>query len=145
MKKEKNTDGPPGCSPWILQTDFGLSPTIMPQGIVILHFPPASVMINKNLSILEIYYFRIHHPSLFLMNLRHSKTWNFWHFHNTIIRLLCSKNIKLCLVLFTTKTSHTNNIFCTEVLVNTVSMIPPRPIESIFNQWNSINSSPTHF
>ena len=74
MKKEKNTDGPPGCSPWILQTDFGLSPTIMPQGIVILHFPPASVMINKNLSILEIYYFRIHHPSLFLMNLCHSKT-----------------------------------------------------------------------
>ena len=73
-EKGKYLDGRPSCSQCTLQTIFGFIPIIMPQGIVIVHCPPVSVMICNNSRILELDYPPIKHPSLFLLNLWHSQT-----------------------------------------------------------------------
>ena len=71
-KKIKNSDGTTGCSLCTLQTNLGLSTSIITQVIVVLHSPPAYVMISNHFKIIEIDYLPIHHPSLFLLNLWHS-------------------------------------------------------------------------
>ena len=53
-EKSKETDGKPRCSPLTLRTNMGLSPVIMPQGIVIVHYPPLSVMFGNTFRILEL-------------------------------------------------------------------------------------------
>ena len=116
---------------WTLQTNLGLSPTTMPQYIVVVQRTPLFLMISNKFRILELDYPPIHHPSLLILTLRHSQTWKVWHHHNIIIRIIKNKNIKLCLVPFTTKTSQIT-ILKPKVLVDTVSMNPPRPIEPLF-------------
>ena len=68
-ENSKNLYGPLGRSPCTLQTNLGLIPTIMLQGIVILHWTPVYLMIRNRFRILEMEYFPIHHPYLFLLNL----------------------------------------------------------------------------
>ena len=53
-EKIKNSDGPPGRSPFALKTKLGLIPVIMLQIILIVHLPPVSVIIRNNFRILEL-------------------------------------------------------------------------------------------
>ena len=73
-EKNKNLDWLTGHSTCTLQTNLGFSPSIMPQGIVIVHYPPVSEMTRKNLSILELDYLPIHHPYLLRLSLRHGQS-----------------------------------------------------------------------
>ena len=66
--------GPSGHYPFTLQNKLGFSPTIMPQGIVIVQRHPVYVMIRNNFRIIELEYLPIHHPYLFLLILRHIQT-----------------------------------------------------------------------
>ena len=73
-KKSKNPDVTPGRSTCTLQTNLRFITSLIPQGIVIFHFPTVSVMICNNFRILELEYPSVHHPSLFLLILWHSQT-----------------------------------------------------------------------
>ena len=95
--------------------------------------PHVAVIFSNNCRILEIDYHSVNHPSLFIMTLCQIQTWEVWHHHNIIIKLICNKIIKLCLIPFTTKTSRITNIFCIGLLVNTVSVNLPSPIASILS------------
>ena len=75
-----------------LQTNLWFISVIMPQGILIVHQPPISVMTHNNFRIIKLDYPPIHHPYLLLLTLCHSQTWNFWHHHNIVIRILKIKN-----------------------------------------------------
>ena len=73
-KKSKNSDGPPGRSPYTLQNNLVFSPAIMSQGNMIFHCTPVSIIVRNNVRILELEYLPIHHPSLFLLTFWQSKT-----------------------------------------------------------------------
>ena len=70
----KHLDGPTGGYIWTLEINLLISPAIMLQLIVILHWPPLSVMISSNFRILKIDYLHIHHTSLSLLILCNSQT-----------------------------------------------------------------------
>ena len=108
-EQSKHLDGPPGCPPCTIQKKLGLSPTITPQGIAISHCPPVSVMISNNIMILKAIYLPIHHSSFLFPTLRHRQTWGGWYHHYIIIRFLHKKDIKLCIIAFTTNTYHITN------------------------------------
>ena len=66
------------------------------------------------------------------------------HNHYIVISFLYNKNITFHIIPFTNKTCH-NNIFKTELLINSVFMNPPRPMSALFYQFNPINPPLTHF
>ena len=86
-------------------------PAIILQGIVIFQIPHIYLMICNNCRILVFDFLPINHNSIFFLTLRNSKIQNGWHHHSIVIRIIKNKNIKPCLVPFTTKTSHITNIF----------------------------------
>ena len=109
----------------------------MSQGIFIVYWPTVSVMISKQLRILLFDCLPIYHSYFLLITLHHIQTWYGWHNHNIIIRFLHNKNIKLCVIPFTTKISHITNHFYTEISINYVSMNTYRRISYSY-QWTSI-------
>ena len=109
--KREHSYGPPGCPPITIQTSLRLSPTIMPQCIVIVQSPVVAIMIRKHYNIIELYYLIIHNPSFLFPNPWHNQTWEGWHHRYIIIRFPCDINIKLGIILLTTKTPHITNIF----------------------------------
>ena len=135
--KNHNLDGPPGGSPYTLQTNLVIIPAIMPQWILVVHYHPVFIMIRNNFRILELEYLPIRHYYFFLLTLWNIQIWKGWHHYNIIIRILWK--FKLCLFPLTTKTYHTTNILWPELLVNTFCMNHPSPIAPIFYQWSSIN------
>ena len=125
MKKAKNLDGPN------LETYLVLTPTIIPQGILIIHCPPVSIMIRNNFRINKLDYLPIHYPYLLLLTLQHSLTRKGWHDNNIIFRINLKQN-KLFIVPFTTYTSHITNMFLPEVLNNSISVSTLRTISPLF-------------
>ena len=134
-EKCKNSYMPTCGYPCTIQTKLGLSPAIMPQWNVVVHFHPVSVMIRYNFKIIEIEYLPINRYSLFLLNLWKGQTWKVWHYHNITIRILLKHSVT-----FHSTQRHPNphNLF-TELIVKNVSVNPPIPIKSHFYKCTSIN------
>ena len=59
------------------------------------------------------------------------------------IQAYFKRNIKLCIIAFTTKTHHITNSFQPEVLVSTITTNPPSPIAPLFYKCTSITPPPS--
>ena len=138
LRRKKNSNGPPVFFPCNPKTNLILSFAIFPQGIVISHRPSLFFTNSNNCNIIGFHFFTIHHYYFFLLTFWQSHTWEGWYHNYILIHFLSTKKQTLSHNI-NTKTSHINNILCTEVHVNHVSMKTPRTITPLFNQCNSIN------